>query len=404
MVKKKIVILGAGYGGLRALKRLQDLKPNAEIVLVNKNSYHCEKTALHEVATGAARPGDICYPVSSVVDPQYTTFIKATVSKIEHHSKTIVFENREPLRYDYLLIALGFEFESFGIKGLSDYAYQITNIPSVEHIYKQLNEKLRAVKPGEKLSIVVGGAGFTSIEYIGELMEQLPFLTKAAHLKRDQVSVSCVQSNVLPMFSEDLSGYIIGKLEKKGVTFIKGRVANITANSVFYKESKASTDSSELTADMFVWAGGVRGSSVITNSDFKSDRGRVLVNNNLTVPDCEDVMMIGDCSIVIDDVTGLPYPTTAQIAMQQADCAAANIVAIFNQKPAKDFYYKPKGTVCSIGRHDAVGVVMGKQLRGVTASVLKKVIDTRSIVLIGGVDTVIKKQKLFRKKSMHVVN
>ncbi|EUJ38367.1 NAD(P)/FAD-dependent oxidoreductase [Brochothrix campestris] len=403
MGKKKIVILGAGYGGLRALKRLQDLKPDAELILVNKHSYHCEKTALHEVATGAANPGDICYPVSSVVDPHYTTFIEATVSQIDHQTKMVLFDNHEALTYDYLLIALGFEFESFGIDGLNDYAYQITNIPSVKNIYDQLNEKLRALQPEETLSIVVGGAGFTSIEYIGELVEQLPFLTKAANIKRNQVKVSCIQSNVLPMFSPELSNYIIKKLEKKGVTFIKGRVAKITVDSVYHKLDRDAATSSIEPADMFVWAGGVRGSSVITNSNFTSDRGRVLVHKNLTVPDCRDVMMIGDCSIVMDETTGFPYPTTAQIAMQQADCAANNIAALLKGGNLKEFIYRPKGTVCSIGRHDAVGVVMGKQLRGVTASVLKKVIDTRSIVLIGGVDTVLKKQKIFRKKSMYTV-
>ncbi|RYM04649.1 NAD(P)/FAD-dependent oxidoreductase [Sporolactobacillus sp. THM7-7] len=395
MRKKRMVILGAGYGGLRTLKKLQELRPDADIVIVDKNNYHCETTSLHEVAAGTAEAKEICYPISCVVDPQRTVFIQDAVTRVERECKKIIFKKNPPLTYDYLLIGLGFESESYGIQGINEYALAISDIPSVKRIRRHIEKQFAKWKEDhkdERLTIVVGGAGFTSFEFLGELTHRLPELIQRYHILKSKVKIICIESspNVLPMFDRKLAHYGTSRLKKRGVRFVVGRVNRVMANHVYYKNGD---ELRVIHTGTFVWGGGVRGSSVIEASGFRQQRGRVRVKSDLTVPGYPDILIIGDCSAVMDPKTGSPYPTTAQIALQQADCAAQNLKALVDGTPLKKFVYKWKGTVCSLGRNDGMGQVMGKNLKGYPASFMKKIIDNRSLVKIGGVETMLKKGK-----------
>lgn len=393
MTKKRIVILGAGYGGLRALKKLQNMHPDADLVLVNKNDYHCETTLLHEVAAGTTEAEGICYPIKNVIDGKQTVFIQDTVRLVDRTAKRIIFDAHPPLFYDYLLIALGFESESFGIQGIPEYAMSISDIPSVNHIRRHIDHQLAAWQKDQDeahLTVVVGGAGFTSFEFLGELTNRLPKLAARYHISQDQLHVICIEPtpHVLPMFNRRIAEYGSRKLEERGVRFVVGRVNRVVPGHVYYRNED---EIHIIHAGTFIWTGGVRGSSVIEASGFLQKRGRVSVNANLTVSENPEIMIIGDCSAVIDPESGRPYPTTAQIAIQQADCAAYNLNAQVQGRALRPFIYKCKGTVCSLGRNDAIGQVMGKNIKGYPASFMKRVIENRSLVKIGGVETMLKK-------------
>ncbi|TGA98726.1 NAD(P)/FAD-dependent oxidoreductase [Sporolactobacillus shoreae] len=393
MRRNRIVILGAGYGGLRALKKLQDLHLNAELILINRNDYHCETTLLHEVAAGTTEAEGICYPIEYVIDKKQTVFIKDAVLAVNQNAKTVILEQHEPVNYDYLLIALGFESESFGIEGIREFGLSISDIPSVERIRRHVELQLAAWHEDdcdEHLTVVVGGAGFTSFEFLGELTNHLPKLAKRHHIDQKKIRVVCIEPtpHVLPMFDRKLAEYGSRKLESRGVEFVVGRVNRIAPGHVYYKNGE---DLNVIHAGTFIWTGGVRGSSVIEDSGFLQRRGRVRVNTDLTVPGAREIMIIGDCSEVIDPENGRPFPTTAQIAMQQADCAAYNLNARVTGQPLKPFAYKCMGTVCSLGKNDAMGQLLGKNIKGYPASIMKKVIENRSLVKIGGVETMLKK-------------
>jgi len=118
------------------------------------------------------------------------------------------------------------------------------------------------------------------------------------------------------------------------------------------------------------------------------------VNLDLTVPGYPNIFMIGDCSYIINKENNRPYPPTAQIAMQQGVTCARNLVKLVKgQADLEDFVFDDKGTVCSLGEDNAIGVVYGKKLKGTTASVMKKVVDDRALFLIGGTSLVLKKGK-----------
>ena len=394
MSKQKVVILGAGYAGLRALKEIQKKRLDIEIVLVNANEYHYESTYLHEVASGAQPPKKITYPIVDVIDEKQTTFIQDTVEIINKDEKTVTLSNKGELSYDYLIVGLGFESETFGIKGAAENGLEMIDIESALVINKHVNEqfaKYNETKDESYLSIVVCGAGFTSIEYLGELTDQLPGLIKQYQVPEDKINITCIEamSTLLPMFPENLSKYAIDELINRGVHFkIGAPIQEVTEDEVIYK---AGEEKESVKAKTIIWTTGVRGSSVIERSGFDAKRGHVLVEKDLTIPGYPDIFMIGDVSTIMDEETGRPVPGTAQLALQQGDVVGSNIEAKLKGKETKEFKFNSLGTVASIGNKEAIGEVMGTYLKGYPASAMKKVIADRSLLKTGGLKTVLSK-------------
>jgi NADH dehydrogenase len=147
-------------------------------------------------------------------------------------------------------------------------------------------------------------------------------------------------------------------------------------------------------AGTVVWTGGVTGNSVLGKSGFELTKGKVDVNSDLRIPEEENIFVLGDCSWVMNEEQGRPYAPTAQLAMQEADVAAANIKALVDHTPLQNFVFDDKGTVASLGESDAIGSIFtDKKLRGFSASAMKKVIDNRALFMIGGPKLVLKKGK-----------
>jgi NADH:ubiquinone reductase (H+-translocating) len=401
MRKPKIVILGAGYGGLMTTVRLQKhIGVNeADIVLVNKHDYHYETTWLHEASAGTLHHDKVRYDIRDVIDRSKVDFVQASVEQIDKENKKVILDNGE-LDYDYLVIALGGEPETFGIKGLKEYAFGIVNVNSSrllrEHIeYQFATYNMEEEKNDHRLTIVVGGAGFTGIEFLGELTDRIPELCHEYDVDSHKVKVICVEAapTALPGFDPELVNYAVSQLERKGVEFKIGTaIKECTPEGVTV--GKGEEEPYQIKAGTVVWAAGVRGNSVIEKSGFEAMRGRVKVSPDLRVPGFDDVFIIGDSSLVINEEINRPYPPTAQIAMQQGEVVARNLAALIrNKQDLESFSFDNKGTVCSLGEHDAIGVVFGKKLTGTSASFMKKVVDNRSLFMIGGAGLVLKKGK-----------
>ncbi len=397
----KIVILGAGYGGLVTAVRLQKMVGvnEAEIVLVNKNDYHYETTWLHEASAGTLHHDRVRYDIDTVIDRQKVEFVQGTVVEVNKEEKKVILDTGE-VAFDYLVIALGAEPETFGIKGLKEYAFGITSVNSArqlrEHIeYQFATYNFEEEKKDERLTIVVGGAGFTGIEFLGELSNRIPQLCQEYDVDFHKVRVICVEAapTVLPGFDPELVDYAMATLERKGVEFMIGTaIKECTPNGIIVAKNEGEV--MEIKAGTVVWAAGVRGNSIIEKSGFEAMRGRVKVQPDLRVPGFNDIFIIGDCSLIINEEINRPYPPTAQIAMQQGEVAARNIVALVRGKEELDAFVPDiKGTVCSLGEDDAIGVVYGKKLTGGKASFMKKVIDNRALYLVGGAGLVLKKGK-----------
>ncbi|WP_180994091.1 NAD(P)/FAD-dependent oxidoreductase [Bacillus sp. Marseille-P3661] len=399
--KPEILILGAGYGGMMTAVNLQKNLgiDEAHITLVNKHNYHYQSTWLHEGAAGTLHHDRIRIPITDVIQQNKINFIKDTVVEIKPQEKRVILEGRE-LTYDYLVISLGFESETFGIKGLKEHAFSISSINSarqirehIEYCFATYNNEPE--KRDELLTIVVGGAGFTGIEFLGELGNRIPELCQEFDIDRSKVRVICVEAgpSALPGFNPALVEYAMDQLERKGVEFKLGTAIKEATETgiIVAKEDQVE----EIKAETVVWAAGVRGSSVIDKSGFEAMRGRIKVEPDLRAPGYEEIFVVGDCALIINEEINRPYPPTAQIAIQQADVCAANIISVVRGKgELQSFKPDIKGTVCSLGHDDAMGVVGNKELFGSSASFMKKVIDNRYLLKLGGAGMVLKKGKL----------
>ncbi|HYK72057.1 MAG TPA: NAD(P)/FAD-dependent oxidoreductase [Pseudoneobacillus sp.] len=401
MRKPRIVVLGAGYGGLMTTTRLQKIigVNEADIVLVNKHDYHYETTWLHEASAGTLHHDRVRYDIRDVIDRSKVNFVHDAVVEIKTEEKLVILQNSE-IAYDYLVVALGGEPETFGIKGLKEHSFSIVNVNSArqirEHIeYQFANYNNDEEKRDERLTIVVGGAGFTGIEFLGELTNRIPELCHEYDLDFHKVRVVCVEAApmVLPGFDPELVSYAVSQLERKGVEFMLGTaIKECTPDGIIV--GKGEDEVQEIKAGTVVWAAGVRGNSLIEKSGIEAMRGRVKVQLDLRAPGHDNIFIIGDSSLMINEEINRPYPPTAQIAMQQGEVCARNIAALIREKgELESFTPDIKGTVCSLGEDDAIGVVYGKKLFGTKASIMKKVIDNRALLMIGGPSLVFKKGK-----------
>lgn len=397
--KPKVVVLGAGYGGLMTVTRLvKKIGINeADITLVNKHNYHYETTWMHEASAGTLHHDRCRYQIKDVINTSRVNFVQDTVKKIDKEGKKVVLETGE-LSYDYLVVALGSVPETFGISGLKEHAFSISNINSSrqlrEHIeYQFATYNTEAEKRPERLTIVVGGAGFTGIEFLGELGNRIPELCREYDIDRQQVRLICVEAapSVLPGFEPELVDYAVNYLEGKGVEFKIGTaVKECTPDGIIVGKDD---QNEEIKAGTVVWAAGVRGNPIIEESGFENMRGRVKVKPDLRVEGHDDIFVIGDCSLIINEETERPYPPTAQISMQQGETCANNLAALIHGKETETFSFDNKGSVASLGEHDAIGVAFGRKMTGTTASMMKKIIDNRSLFMIGGPGLVLKKGK-----------
>lgn len=399
--KPKIVVLGAGYGGLITVTRLQKALSvdEANIVLINKNDYHYETTWLHEASAGTMHHDRVRYDIDAVINRSKVEFIRAEVEDIKTEEKKVILNTGE-VEYDYLVVALGGESETFGIEGLKEHAFTISNVNTSRQLRDHIEFQFATYaneeeKNEERLTFVVGGAGFTGIEFLGELANRVPELCKEYDIDYSKVRIYCVEAApmVLPGFDPELVKYAVAQLEKKGVEFKIGTpIKGATETGIIV--AKGENDTEEIKAGTVVWAAGVRGSSIIEKSGIENMRARVKVNPDLRAPGHEDIFVLGDCSLVINEEINRPYPPTAQIAMQQGETVAKNLVALLKgQTNLETFKPDIKGTVCSLGDNDAIGVVFDKKLKGTKASFMKKMIDNRALFMVGGPSLVLKKGK-----------
>ncbi|RKD21715.1 NADH dehydrogenase [Ammoniphilus oxalaticus] len=392
----KIVILGAGYGGVMTSVKLQKILNynEAEVTVVNQHDYHYLTTWLHLPAAGTIHHDNCRIDIESIIDTNQFNFVKGTVESIQPDNKQVSLADGRVLDYDYLVVGLGSEPETFGISGLKEHAFTISNINSVrlikEHIDYMFAKFTQEPDRADYLTFIVGGAGFTGMEFVGELCDRIPALCKEFDVDPAHVQIYNVEAapTALPGFDPDLIDYAVELLSSKGVTFkINTPIKECTPDGVVL------ADGEEIKAKTVVWTGGVRGNSVIEKSGFEVIRGRVKVDEYLRAPGYDDVFVIGDGSLVIDETQNRPFPPTAQIAMQQGEALAENLAKSIRGGQITKFQPDLKGTVASLGKGEGIGIVGNKKVFGSTAAMLKEVIDHRYLYKIGGIGLVMKKSK-----------
>ncbi|WP_181363043.1 NAD(P)/FAD-dependent oxidoreductase [Sulfoacidibacillus thermotolerans] len=384
-----IVIAGAGYGGVMAGRKFE--KAMQPFTLINKHSYHQFITWLHEAAGGRHRIDDYKVELSEVFRQSIVTQIKDEVTFIDRQQRKVIGKKGE-YPYDYAMIALGSAPEFFGIKGLAEYSLQLRSIETARQIRTHIEQQFTAYREDQDethLRIVVGGAGLTGIEFVGELMDWLPDLCDRLGIPNNRFEVQNIEAApaILPALSENLQTKAKKILEEKGVRIrTNTKITKVEADAVYLESGEV------VHAKTIVWTGGVRANPVLKNSGFTCDgRGRAKVNAYLQSIDDERVFVIGDCASF--ESAGRPLPPTAQLATQMGDVAATNLLALSKGEQMVHFQPKILGTLASLGRDVGVGFIAGMQTSGTPAGIAKELSKVKYLWQLGGLRMVTRNRR-----------
>lgn len=392
--RPKVVILGAGFGGLKAARTLSGKE--ADVELIDRQNYHLFQPLLYQVATAGLEPEHIAKPLRSILrDQKNLTFTLAEVQSIDLERR-IVLSSMGEHAYDYLLIAAGAGPRFFGRTDLAEHAFTIKGLTDAidlrNCILTQFEHALRESDPGlrsERLTFVVVGGGPTGVEMAGALVELIYGVLVKDYRDLDfrEVRVLLVeaQDRILPEMPSELSGAAERMLEGKGVqvrcgTFVEG-----------YDGREVRFQSGEnVRTRTLIWSAGVQAAKIVRSLGVPTGpQGRVPVESTLQVPGYPETFVIGDASYWEAD--GEPLPMMAPVAIQMAECAAGNILRLMRGDRLESFEYQDPGRLATIGRNAAVAEIRGYRFKGFLAWIVWLIVHL--IKLIG-----------FRNRLMVLIN
>ena len=348
-----IVVIGGGFGGLYAAKNLK--RAAARVTVIDRRNFHLFQPLLYQVATAALNPSDIAYPIRSVVSHQKNTnVILGEVSAIGVDRKVVKMNDGE-IAYDYLIVATGATHSYFNHP---DWERNAPGLKTIEDALEIRRRVLLAFEAAEKetnadaqqawLTFVIIGGGPTGVELAGALSEiaRHTMMRDFRNIKPSSARVLLLEGKerVLPVYPPDLSEKARKQLQSLGVEVITGAmVTNVDDRSVKIGETTIPTRT-------VLWAAGVQASPLARTLGAPLDRaGRVLVNDDLSIPNHPEVFVIGDLAML-----KTPAPGVAPAAIQEGVHTAKNIQRLMSGKPTLPFKYWDKGSLATIGRAAAV--------------------------------------------------
>jgi len=354
----RVVILGAGFGGLFAAKKLANVA--ADITVVDRHNYHLFQPLLYQVATAGLPPSDIAWPIRSILSRQKNTSVLLDeVIDVDLDRRQVILQ-RESVPFDYLIVATGSTHSYFGRDDWEEIASGLKNIDDAIHIRRRILTAFEQAEMTESdaererlLRFIIVGGGPTGVELAGAIAE-LAHHTLAADFRRidpRSATITLVEagSHLLPYLQESLSNYAHQSLERLGVEVRLGTpVTNCDAEGV-------TIGGDRIAAATVIWAAGVRASPASYWLNEESDKaGRVIVRPDLSIKGDRDIFVIGDAALVQNEEGGL-VPGIAPAAKQQGRFVADLISKRIAGKPTSQaFRYRHAGHLATIGRRSAL--------------------------------------------------
>jgi NADH dehydrogenase len=352
----RVVIIGGGFGGLEAAKILGD-KPVC-VTVVDRTNYHLFQPLLYQVATAALSPADIAGPIRGIISKyENMDVMLAEVKSVDVAAKKVITTDQE-VAYDYLILATGSRHSYFGNDQWEKLAPGLKSLEDAIEIRRRL---LLAFEYADKLTddaarraamtFAVIGGGPTGVEMAGAIAEISRFtLAKDfRHINPSDARVILIEGDerVLSGFPPDLSASALKQLQDLGVEVRTGvHAKNLT-------ETGLEVNGEIIPCRVKIWAAGNTASAVGKTLGAPVDRaGRVIVNNDLTIPDHPEVQVVGDLAHF--EEKGKLLPGVSPVAMQQGRHAARNVLAMIEGRKPQRFHYWDKGSMATIGRNKAV--------------------------------------------------
>ena len=354
----QVVIIGGGFAGLAAARRLRNVP--CEVTIVDRHNHHVFQPLLYQVATAGLSPGDIASPIRWILRKQARLrVLLANVERIDTGAKHLLLDQGERLGYDYLIVAAGSTHSYFGHDEWSTVAPGLKTLDDALAIRRRLllsfeeaERERNPVYQRRLLTFVIIGGGPTGVEMAGALGEI------ARHVLRtefDNVDPAIARiflieagPSILPAFPEPLRESARSALLRLGITVRLGKaVTMVEPEAVWIGDER-------IDAHTIVWAAGVAAESISRDLGPNLDRaGRVIVDADLSVPGHPGVFVAGDLAS-FSHQTGKPLPGVAQVAKQQGSRAAANVASLIAGRPTSPFHYYDPGNMATIGRNAAI--------------------------------------------------
>jgi NADH dehydrogenase len=373
----RLLILGGGFGGVEAARRLERLlrgRENVEVTLVSRDNFFLFTPMLHEVAASDVDITHIVSPLRALL--HRTQVIVGDVREIDLPGRRVrvthgVDGHDHDLAFDQLLITLGSTTNFYGLPGLAEYALTMKTLGDAIHLRNRLISLLEeaSIECGSEgaggLTVIVAGGGFAGVETIAALndfaREALAFYPR---LRQQDVRMVLVHSgnHILPELGEDLGTYAARKLTTRGVEILTDeRVQSVDPDGVTLHNGR------RIASRVVVWTAGTSAHPLLERLPCQRDHGRLVVDETLATPGWPGVWALGDCAVVPDRRTGKPHPPTAQHALREARTAAANMVALIDGRSPRPFSFRTIGQLAAIGRRTGVARIFGIKFSGFIA-------------------------------------
>ncbi|AVK62172.1 NADH dehydrogenase FAD-containing subunit [Lactobacillus sp. CBA3605] len=386
MAKKNIVVVGAGFAGVYATKKLaKHFKKNAdvEITLIDRHSYFTYMTELHEVATERVDPEHIQYDLQRLFSRRKNVrLVTDTVTGIDKEKQTVTTENGS-YQYDQLLISLGGESNDFGTPGVKEHGFELWSFEQAMALRSHLAAVIRRgaveLDPAKRkamLTLTVCGSGFTGSELVGELIEYRDVLARDNKLDPSEITLQLVEAapTIINMLNRTQAGKAEKYMTKHGVT--------IKTNSMItgvFEDHVTLKDQADLPTYTLIWTAGVRANGVVDKFGIETGRGgRLAANEFMQAKGCKNIFLAGDSTFYQEPDQPRPVPQIVQGAEETAATAVQGIIKNVDHsdvtiKPFKGAY---QASVDSIGSKYAVAQVLEKwNVSGFIAVLLKHAIN-----------------------------
>jgi len=388
-MSKKIVIVGAGYAGVEAALSLNKMKKRGEIeiILIDKNDYHTLLTELHEVAGNRVSEEAVRIPLKQIFDYTDVKIIRDEIKNYDFANNRILSDKNE-YTYDYLIMAMGSKPNFYGISGLEENAFTLWSFEDAvkirEHIKKCFTLAVQEKDENERkklLTFVVGGAGFTGVEMIGELAHWSRLLAREHGIDPKEIRLVIVDmlSRVLSTLDEKNSRKAHEYMEKKlGIEIIlNATINNVTADGFFAGDKFIATKT-------LIWAAGIKTCEEVEGMECSlvGSSHRIEVDEYCRM-EHGNVYVVGDIAALLDE-GNKPYPAMVENALQTAEGAAKNILNSIRGQELEKVKVKMHGTMVSVGRYFTVSEIMGKILPVWLSIIMKYLVNMHYLWEITG--------------------
>ncbi len=358
--QKRVVIVGAGFGGLAMARKLSN-KQEVQVLLIDKNNYHQFQPLFYQVATAGLEPSAIAFPLRKIFQKKKNVSIRVTEVKGVNTMENKILTGLGEIKYDYLILSMGADTNFFGMKNIIEKAIPMKSVSEAlalrNRLLQNFEDALSCSTEEERegfMNIVVVGGGPTGTEVSGTLSEMkktvLPKDFPELDFSKMQIYLVEHSPKVLGPMSEQASAKARIYLENLGVkVMVSTQVLDFDGKKVFLG------DGTSIRSNNLIWAAGVKANTIEgLPSEVYGRAGRIKVDRFNKVEGCSNVYALGDLALMAEEKYPNGHPQIAQPAIQQGELLAQNLLNELNKKGQKPFSYKDLGSMATIGRNLAV--------------------------------------------------